>query len=217
MIEWYRLGQTLDVVMRETAQLAAVLLEAGGVRAGPFAAVSYADAFRQALSCDPLAAPDAHLAELAARHGLAASSIASATRNELLDFLVATVVGPRLGRGSLCGLHHFPAAQAALARRDEEDGRTALRFELYAQGVELANGYIELADVAEQRGRFEADRIERRQRDQFAPDIDGRLLAAMSAGLPECAGVAMGFDRVAMLALGATRIDEVLAFAWDRA
>lgn len=217
MIEWYRLGQTLAPVMQETASLAAALFEAGGAPAAPFEAIAYVEAFRQALSCDPLDAPAARLGALAAQHGLAAASLATATRNDLLDFLVAAVIGPQLGRGRLTCLHHFPAAQAALAQLDADDPRTALRFELYGEGVELANGYVELASAAEQRARFEADLAERRRRGRVTPDIDERLLAAMRAGLPACAGVAMGFDRVAMLALGARHIDDVLAFPWDRA
>lgn len=217
MVEWYRLELSLDAIMRETAALAATLLQAGGAQAGPFEAVSYAEAFRRVLSCDPLAATDAGLAELAQRHGLATSSLDSATRDDLLDFLVATVVGPRLGHRRLTCLHHFPASQAALARLDAEDPRTALRFELYAEGIELANGYVELASAAEQRARFEQDLRERERRGRIRPGIDARLLQAMEAGLPPCAGVAMGFDRLAMLALGASRIDEVLAFSWDRA
>lgn len=170
-----------------------------------------------ALECDPLTASRETLAGLAARHGLASSSITGASRDDLLDFLVAVVVGPQLGQDRLTCLHHFPASQAALAQLDEADPRTALRFELYAQGIELANGYVELASATEQRRRFEADRDERQRRGLPLPAIDERLLAALQSGLPACAGVALGFDRVAMLALGAGRIDEVLAFPWSRA
>jgi lysyl-tRNA synthetase class 2 len=211
------LGYTLDAIMRETAQLAATLLGAGGAQVAPFAELTYAQAFRQALSCDPLVASRDELAVLAVRHHLADSSVAAATRDDLLDYLAATVVGPRLGRGQLTCLHHFPASQAALAQLDAADPRTALRFELYAEGLELANGYVELGGVDEQRARFSADLAERQRRGSALPAIDARLLAAMQAGLPACAGVALGFDRVAMLALGAKRIDEVLAFPWDRA
>ncbi len=217
MVEWYRTGFGLPQLMQETAALVAAMLETGGKSAPPAEALTYSEAFLRALGCDPLTAPLSQLAALAGQHGLAASSVEDATRDDLLDFLVAVVVGPTLGRGALTGLHHFPASQAALAQLDALDARTALRFELYAEGIELANGYVELASAAEQRARFEADRAERRRRGLPAPDIDLRLLAALEAGLPACAGVAMGFDRVAMLALGAKRIDEVLAFGWDRA
>jgi lysyl-tRNA synthetase class 2 len=217
LVEWYRLGFGLVEIMRETVALAAALFETGGRKAPPFQALTYAEAFRHELGSDPLTARHEELARLAAEHGLDRGSIAGASRNDLLDFLVAVAVGPRLGHGCLTCLHHYPASQAALAELDHEDPRTALRFELYADGIELANGYVELASAAEQRRRFEADLAERRRRGLPEPAIDGRLLAALDAGLPRCAGVAMGFDRVAMLALGATRIDEVLAFPWDRA
>jgi lysyl-tRNA synthetase class 2 len=217
MIEWYRLGMDLPAIMAETAALAAALLAAGGRAAGEIENLSYAEAFRRELGCDPLDASPAELATLAHQHGLAASSLATATRDDLLDFLVATQVGPKLGRGRLTCLHHFPASQAALAQLEPADPRTALRFELYAEGVELANGYVELADPAEQGRRFAADIEARRRRNLPLPAVDERLLAALRSGLPACAGVAMGFDRVAMLALGARSLAEVIAFPWDSA
>ncbi len=217
MVEWYRLGFDLAAIMLETAALADQLLQSGGQPARPVELLSYGDAFERALGCDALTASLDGLAALAAGLGLAAQSIANASRDDLLDFLVATQVGPGLGRGQLTCLHHFPASQAALAQLDATDPRTALRFELYAEGVELANGYVELANSSEQQRRFEADLAERQRRGLPAPAADARLLAALAHGLPACAGVAMGFDRVAMLALGATSIDAVLAFPWERA
>jgi lysyl-tRNA synthetase class 2 len=217
MIEWYRQGLDLTAIMAETAALANLLLQCGGQPARPVELLSYGDAAARALGCDPLAASFETLAELAAQLGLAAQSLASANRDDLLDFLVATRVGPRLGRGQLTCLHHFPASQAALAQLDAMNPDTALRFELYADGVELANGYVELASGAEQQQRFRVDLAERKRRGLPLPAMDTRLLAALAHGLPACAGVAMGFDRVAMLALGATSIDAVLAFPWERA
>jgi elongation factor P--(R)-beta-lysine ligase len=217
MLEWYRLGLDLPAIMAETAALANALLSAAGQGARPVETLSYQAACEQVLAIDPLVAPHADLAALAVDHGLVATSIATATRDDLLDFLVATCVGPELGRGRLTCLHHFPASQAALAQLEVTDARTALRFELYAEGVELANGYVELANAAEQRQRFAADHAERARRDLALPAMDERLLGALEHGLPACAGVAMGFDRVAMLALGASRIEEVLAFDWQRA
>jgi lysyl-tRNA synthetase class 2 len=217
MLEWYRLGMDLPAIMTETAALAAALLAAGGQAGVPVETLSYGEAFRRELDCDPLTASREQLASLAATHGLAAGSISGATRDLLLDFLVATRVGSRLGRGRLTCLHHFPASQAALAQLDPADPRTALRFELYAEGVELANGYVELADPAEQQRRFMADLSERRRRGLAEPAMDERLLAALAHGLPACAGVALGFDRVVMLALGAASIAEAMAFPWERA
>lgn len=214
LIEWYRLGFTLDAIMDDTAALAALLLEPRPIDPMP-ERVSYCDAFEQLLDLDPLEAPREALAAASRAAGLATSSIATASRDDLLDFLVATCVGPRLGHGRLCCLHHYPASQAALARVDPQDPRTALRFELYCEGVELANGFVELGDAREQARRFAADNDARRAsgRETIAPDE--RLLAALERGLPDCAGVALGFERLLMLASGADRIGAVLALPDD--
>jgi lysyl-tRNA synthetase class 2 len=135
----------------------------------------------------------------------------------LLDMLMATKIGPRLGQGSLTFVHRYPQSQAALAQLEPADRRCALRFELYADGVELANGFKELASAEEQRARFEKDRQERRARGLPDHPIDVRLLGALAAGLPDCAGVALGFDRLVMLAAGAKHIDEVMPFPTERA
>ncbi|MET0280907.1 MAG: EF-P lysine aminoacylase EpmA [Steroidobacteraceae bacterium] len=217
MLEWYRLNLDLEAIMAETAALANALLVAGGRAAMAVEVISYQQACQRELGLDPLSASLATLATLAGAKGLAGSSIAGASRDDLLDFLIAACVGPALGRGSLTCLHHFPASQAALAQLEPGDPRTALRFELYAEGVELANGYVELANPAEQRQRFAADQLERRRRNLPQPAVDQRLLAALAQGLPACAGVAMGFDRMAMLALAADSIAEVMAFPWSSA
>ena len=218
MIEWYRVEMDLPGIMAETAGLAALLLADGWPHAGlPVEYLDYQAAFRRELQVDPLEVPMAVLAPLCVKHGLAAGSAADASRDQLLDFLVATQIGPNLGRHGLTCLHHYPASQAALAQLDAGDARTALRFELYAAGVELANGYVELADAGEQARRFALDHQLRQVRGLASIDADERLLAALQSGLPPCAGVALGFDRVAMLAAGATHIDAVLAFPWERA
>jgi lysyl-tRNA synthetase class 2 len=217
MIEWYRLGMDLTGIMNETAQLAQELLQAGGRARAPVELLGYAQAFECRLGINPLDCETGELAARATAHGLSASSLHAASRDDLLDFLVATQVGPALGRGRLTCLHHFPASQAALAQLDAADPRCAQRFELYAEGVELANGYVELADPAEQRRRFTADLAERQRRGLESPAVDNRLLDALAIGLPGCAGVALGFDRLVMLALGATSIREVMAFPWERA
>jgi elongation factor P--(R)-beta-lysine ligase len=217
MIEWYRLGFDLQAIMRETAALATALLQTAGAAPRPVELLSYKQAFQRELGCDALGTSRDALAELALAHGLAAQSIAGATRDDLLDFLLATQAGPRIGAGKLTCLHNFPASQAALAQLDAEDPRTALRFELYADGIELANGYVELASPEEQAARFRADLAERQRRGLPQLAMDQRLLAALEHGLPPCAGVAMGFDRVVMLASGATSIDAVMPFPWERA
>lgn len=217
LVEWYRLGFSFDALMRETTDLVRGLVAPRLALPAEPELVSYAQAFERALGIDVFDAPDVQLRETAASAGLAASSIAGTTRDDLLDFLMGGVIGPTLGRGRACCLHGYPASQAALAQIDRDDPRTALRFELYVEGLELANGFVELADADEQARRFDADNAVRVSRGQARVAPDTRLLAALRAGLPACAGVAVGFDRVLMLASGAASIDEVLALPFDEA
>jgi lysyl-tRNA synthetase class 2 len=215
LIEWYRCGHSMHQLMQEVAQLAALLL--GLPADAPFEAQSYQQAFQLQLDCDPLTASDAALRTLAIEAQLARRLAEDCSRDELLDWLMGSVVGPRQGADRLCFVHSYPASQAALACLDADDARVARRFELYYHGLELANGFEELADAVEQRARFEADRELRRRRGLPVPDIDLALLAALAAGLPPVSGVALGFDRLLMLRSGASDISEVLAFALERA
>jgi lysyl-tRNA synthetase class 2 len=244
LIEWYRLGFSLDQLMDEVAALARTVL---GPVAQPMRSehMSYVDAFRTSLGIDPLTASLDSLRSCAAAAGLvsgtaqsaaalpagpnaapgqraqstqlAAEARDSAERDELLEFLMGVKIGPTLGQNALTFVHRYPASQAALARLDPQDPRVALRFELYCKGIELANGFHELASAREQRARFEHDLAERRRRGLPAGKMDELLLRALEAGLPECAGVAVGFDRLLMVATGASHIDEVLPFPVERA
>ena len=135
-------------------------------------------------------------------------------RDAWLDLAMAVVIGPRLGQDRLTFVYDYPASQAALARRT---GDVASRFEAYLDGIELANGFHELTDVTEQRRRITADLAQRRSRGLPVVPVDENLLAALANGLPDCAGVALGFDRLVMCAVGARQIDEVIAFPFDRA
>jgi lysyl-tRNA synthetase class 2 len=183
----------------------------------PVEMLNYREAVTRHAGFDPLEAPDSELQAGAALLGLDPARASATSRDELLDLIVGARVGPALGERSLTFVHRYPASQAALARLDAHDPRVALRFELYHRGVELANGYHELANGAEQRARFAADQQSRRELGLPVGELDQHLLAALDAGLPDCAGVALGFDRVLMLALGASSIDEVLAFPVERA
>ncbi|MGH8217973.1 MAG: EF-P lysine aminoacylase EpmA [Steroidobacteraceae bacterium] len=211
LIEWYRLGFTLDALMSEVEALARELLGAPAASRSS-ERITYREAFLRELGLDPLSADLAELERAASHRGFV-----GAERDVLLDFLMGAVVGPALGLGGLTFVHHYPASQAALAELDADDPRVAQRFELYCDGIELANGYRELASSAEQRARFEHDQRERARTGLPVPAIDERLLAALQAGLPACAGVALGFERLLMIALGARHIDEVLAFPIERA
>jgi lysyl-tRNA synthetase class 2 len=214
LVEWYRTGFSLGQLMDEVEALLRMLLgERAAVRTAERS--SYRAIFMRELRLDPFAATLAELARAAAAAGFA--DTAGAGRDELLELLMGTVIGPRLGLGGLTFVHGYPASQAALARLDPQDARAAERFELYGEGIELANGFHELAAASEQRARFEADNAERRRRGLSVYPLDERLLAALESGLPDCAGVALGFDRTVMLATGARHIDEVLAFPTTRA
>jgi lysyl-tRNA synthetase class 2 len=214
LIEWYRIGFSLDHLMTEVDALVRDLLGPRGT-GRVSERITYREAFLRELQLDPFTASIDELQQAAKTLGFASST--GSDRDELLELLMSALVGPRLGTDALTFVHGYPAAQAALARLDPTDPRAALRFELYCDGVELANGFHELASAAEQRSRFEHDISERRRTGlpSFAPDE--YLLAALEAGLPECSGVALGFDRTLMLATGAKAIDEVLPFPTERA
>jgi lysyl-tRNA synthetase class 2 len=140
-------------------------------------------------------------------------------RDEWLDLLMGAVIGPALGHDAPVFVHDYPPGQAALARlRTLPDGsQVAERFEFYVDGLELANGFRELGDAVEQRRRFERDQAIRARRGQPLRPVDERLLAALAAGLPDCAGVALGFDRLVMAAHRLRSLDAAMAFAVSRA
>jgi lysyl-tRNA synthetase class 2 len=214
MLEWYRPGATLHDLMDETvALLRAVLPPVVGCRGvatdlGADERVTVAAAFARHVGADVLAtAGDA--AALAAAAGEAVRP--GEGWEDLFFRLLLGRVEPTLGRAHPSFLTHWPAAQAALARRDPADARVAERFELFVCGIELANAFIELTDPAEQRSRFAADRARRRALTGAADwPLDEDFLAALAHGMPAAGGVALGFDRLAMIASGASRIGDVL-------
>ncbi|HUO79473.1 MAG TPA: EF-P lysine aminoacylase EpmA [Steroidobacteraceae bacterium] len=213
LLEWYRRGVDHVALMDEVEALLGELL--AGRLAGPAERLSYRDAFRRELGVDPLSAPLAELAALAGER-TGARDLGD-DRDTVLELLMGAVVGPALGRGRLSFVHGYPASQAALARLLPGTPPVAARFEAYGEGLELCNGFHELVDAGEQRRRFEADRARRQARGLPVPPADERLLAALAAGLPDCAGVAVGLDRVLMLATGCGTIAEVLTFTVDEA
>ena len=138
-------------------------------------------------------------------------------RDTWLQLLMSHCIEPQLGKEQPCFVYDFPASQAALARIQPSNPPVASRFEVYFRGIELANGFHELQDAREQRHRFEKNLIERKQLQQPPMPIDEFFLAALAHGLPDCAGVALGIDRLIMLALGTARITDVLSFDFARA
>jgi lysyl-tRNA synthetase class 2 len=208
LLEWYRLGFDLNALMDEVEALVRALCPAHPALQLTAQRLSYREVFARHTGLDPLDASVAQLLTVVAPLGYRSAG----GRDELLDLIMGAVIGPALGHDCLTFIHGYPASQAALARLDPVDPRTAQRFELYGAGLELANGFHELAAADEQRARFAADLRERRERALPVHRMDERLLAALAAGLPDCAGVAVGFDRVLMLAAGAAHIEEVLPF-----
>lgn len=208
MVEWYRVGDDMQAGVALLGELAQEFLQAPRVEVA-----HYGDVVRAAAGVDPFEASDSDLREMASRCGLVRS--ARATRDDCLDVIFSTHVAPRLGRDAPLIVTHFPASQAAMARLDPTDPRCAERFELFAQGVELANGYHELTDADEWRRRATEANRQRQQGGRPVLPVESRLMAAMEAGLPPCSGTALGFDRLLMVALGCQQLAEVLAFPWD--
>ena len=210
ILEWYRVGFDHHRLMDDVdALLDRVLAPRKSSR------ITFRDAFLRHLDLDPSTATMAELHDACESSGFA-SRTAAATRDECLDHLLADTVQPALGPGRVY-LLDFPASRAALARVRTGPPCVAERFELYIDGIEVANGYHELRDAGELRGRMRRDIETRRRSARSAPAVDERLLAAHEAGLPACAGVAVGFDRLVMLAGGYRTLREVLAFPRDTA
>jgi lysyl-tRNA synthetase class 2 len=211
ILEWYRPGAGIADLMDEVELLLRVILPPSvtwqGITASldTFDRISVAEAFTRYAGVDILATADDATA-LAAAAGTVLR--ASETWEDLFFRLLLERVEPHLGRDHPTFLTHWPAEQAALARRDPADPRVAERFELYCCGLELGNAFVELTDATEQRSRFEADRARRHALYGADWEMDEDFLAAV-AQMPECAGIAMGFDRLVMLATGANRINDV--------
>ncbi|HXP67508.1 MAG TPA: EF-P lysine aminoacylase EpmA [Steroidobacteraceae bacterium] len=214
MIEWYRVGFDDSELMVEVDALARRLL-APHRTLNPAERLTYQAALQRHVGVDPYSASDEELLEAAARHGVRCNSELS--RDAKLDLLMGLIVGPRLGHEQPCFIHDYPASQAALARLKPGLPRVAARFELYVGGLEVANGFHELVQPKEQRARFVEDLALRAARGQVQSPLDENLLAALEAGMPDCAGVALGFDRLAAIALGAGRLAECMAFSIDNA
>ena len=213
IVEWYRRGDRLAEAMQLLSDLAEMFFARGAART-----VSYAETFQKSLAIDPHRAPVADLTAAVRQAGLTIpESMSQTDRDAWLDLLLTECIQPGLGRQSPQIVYDYPASQGALARLKPSDPLVAERFELYLDGVELANGYVELLDPAVLRARSAAANRDRIADGKTTLPEENRLLAAMESGLPPCAGVALGFDRAVMLATGAESIAEVMAFPIDRA
>jgi lysyl-tRNA synthetase class 2 len=213
MLEWYRVGMPLETLVDETATLVRNGLALVG-RDARLVRTSYRDLFLDRLGLDPMTAPTRHLQ--AAFTGTIDPE--GLVRDDWLDLLMTHQIQPSFPGDQLLAVHDYPASQCALAKVVRRgDVEVAERFELYLGPLELANGYHELLDAAEQRGRFERDHAVRRARGDVLPPLDEALLAALGSGMPACSGVALGIDRLLMAMLGTGRIADVLAFDFAHA
>ncbi len=209
LLEWYRPDFSLRALMDEVADLLKTLLE----QDLPVERMPYREAFRRFAGLDPFTASFEAVAELCRRSGFAGRLD---DRNAGLDLLLSQRVQPALSPRCVF-LFDFPAEQAALARIRSGEPPAAERFELFVDGVELANGYQELTDAEELKQRIEADGVRRRERGLPQVPVDVKLIQALEHGLPECAGVALGFDRLVGLKAGIEDIRKVMPFPIDRA
>jgi len=213
MLEWYRVGWDHQRLIDETAELVRAALALVG-REATLERVAWRNLYRQRLGLDPFTAG---IAELQNALGDIQIDPEGLNRDDWLDLLLSHCLQPAFPVDRMLAVYDYPASQAALARLRPGDPPLAERFELYLGPLELANGYHELTDAAEQRTRFERDLSIRRERGAPMPPLDERLLDAMESGLPSCAGVALGVDRLLMAMLGSDRIADVLTFPFDRA
>lgn len=213
LLEWYRVGWDHHQLMDEVAALLRAAMALVG-RTMTVEIASYRDMYNRHLDVDPMTD-----AESALRAALGDIRIdpAGLTRDDWLDLLMTHRIQPSFRADHLTVVHDYPASQSALARIRAGDPPVAERFECYLGALELANGYHELTDAHEQRQRFDRDLGARAQRGEAVPPMDAKLLAALEHGLPQCAGVALGVDRLLMAMLGTDHIDEVLAFPFPRA
>ncbi len=217
LLEWYRVGFDHHRLMDEVAELVGMLL-AGRLALAEPERLSYRQIFQHHLNLDPHRATVADLAACAETRNVSIpTGMPLDDPDPWLDLLLTHCVEPRLGSGRLTFVHDYPASQAALARLRPDDPPVGERFELYINGIELANGFHELGDTVEQRHRFAQENAARRAAGLPVMPVDEHLLAALEFGLPDCAGVALGFDRLVMLATRKTSLAEVLAFPLDRA
>lgn len=215
MVEWYRVGASFLELIEETLDLCRLFL--GQL---PSKQISYREAIRQYAGIDCFEATTAQLVQCLEKHRIPLySTLDREDRDELLNLLLATLVEPFLGRDGLTVLCYYPASQAALAQTVDQGGhRVAERYEIYFQGYELCNGYHELGDGSEQGRRLDAANLARQSMGKEVLPPDTRFLEALkNEGLPDCCGVAVGFDRLMMLRHGVAQISRATPFSWQEA
>ncbi|EPE37841.1 hypothetical protein CF66_2103 [Candidatus Photodesmus katoptron] len=212
MLEWYRVDFNHHQLMDEVDELLQLILNSRLAER-----ISYQQAFIDALGICPLEDPIEQLQQAALRFGLHDSSNLLTNRDMLLQLLFSFAVEKTFDKQVPIFVYNFPSSQALLARINANDKRVADRFELYFNGIELANGFYELNNPKEQLARFKHDNLLRIDMGLPSNPIDYHLIDAIQSGLPNCSGVALGIDRLVMLALGCDNIDQVMAFPFYKA
>ena len=213
MLEWYRLDFNQHDLMNELDELLSLILDTSQGEK-----ISYQDLFLRHICIDPLTASFEELYAVVKHHKKEADWLYSSNDIDLLlQFIFSEIIESRIGLNAPCFVYNFPVAQASLARVCTNDLRVAQRFECYYKGVELANGFDELTDASVQVTRFQEDNYKRKQLGLSIREIDENFISALKSGLPQCSGVALGIDRLVMLALQKTHIEEVITFPIDRA
>lgn len=215
LLEWYRCGWDEHQLMDEIAELMSLVFAARSSQLLAITKRTYADCFSEILGIDPHGADLVELQEKAV--AASSDSWTGESRANCLDLLFSQLVEPQLPPG-LVFVYDYPACQSALAQlhNDTQGRQVSRRFEVFLNGLELANGYFELTDRAEQQQRFDGDNAQRIEASKPQIPVDRHLLAALDHGMPSCAGVAMGVDRLLMQLEGADSITQVMPFSWDR-
>lgn len=206
LLEWYRLGWDWRALAAESVELIQHCTRRSG-QCWATRSISWRELFIEYAGLDPFEVDEQTL------QARSSELPEDCDRLMRLDYLLSTSIQPHLPAGQLTVVHHFPAAQAALAEVEPEDQRVARRFEIFAGPIELGNGYQELRDPLEQRRRFEADNQRRLALGLASMPIDECLLAALAHGLPPCSGMALGLDRLLLVMTGADSLSEILAFS----
>jgi len=214
IVEWYRVGWDHWQLMTEVEALLDGILKCGKADR-----MSYQEVFLTHLNVDPLAITLKDFHQLCTSRNVAPPrdlTTENVHADEWLGFLMANCIEPNLGLERPIFIYDYPASQANLARIHPENPQLAERFELYYRGFELGNGFHELSDAKEQKQRFIAENQRRKQLTKTTLPIDHRFLNALEHGLPDCSGIALGFDRIVLLAAGKKSLDEIIGFSWDR-
>jgi len=206
LLEWYRVNFNAQQLIAEIDEFLQMILHCL-----PLEQLSYCELFKQQIHLDPLHSPLTSLQKYVTQFNI--ENPHTLDRETCLQLILSHQLETQLGHTRPLVITDFPASQAALARKKPQHPEVAERFEVYIQGIELANGFCELTDPIEQRTRFEQDLVKRQQFQQVIPPLDEHFLAALDAGLPFCSGVALGLDRLLMLMTGASHIREVLSFS----